>query len=95
MAKGIGIILTLAFLASALVIIGTYQTTSLSATAQGVNLTDSPQEIQSAYNASQKTAVASVTVSHWMVYLVGIFAVIIALIVLILMVQANKARTRA
>lgn len=92
MSKGIAIILTFSLLAASLVIIGTYMTTSMSSTSQGVNLSSSPQEIQSAYNASQKTAVASVAISHWTIYLIGIFAVIISLIVLILMVQANKHR---
>lgn len=92
MAKGIAIILTFSLLAASLLIVGTFMTTSMSSTAQGVNLSNSPQEIQDAYNASQKTAVASVAVSHWTIYLVGIFAVIVILVVLILMVQANKKR---
>jgi len=94
MTKGIGIILTVSLLAASLVIIGTYMNTSMSSTAQGVNLSNSPQEIQDAYNASQKTAVASVAISHWTIYLVGIFSVIIVLVVLILMVQANRNKAR-
>ncbi len=92
MSKGIGIILTVSLLAASLVIMGTYMTTSLSSTSQGVNLTSAPPEIQSAYDASQNTAIASIAVSHWTIYLVGIFAVIIVLVVLILMVQANRKR---
>ncbi len=92
MAKGIAIILTFSLLAASLLIAGTYMSTSMSSTAQGVNLSTSPQEIQDAYNASQKTAVASVAISHWTIYLVGIFAVIVILVVLILMVQANRKR---
>ena len=92
MAKGIAIILTFALLAAALVIIGTYSQTSMSSTAQGVNLSTTPQEIQSAYNASQNTAIAATAVSHWTIYMVGIFAVIVSLVVLILMVQANRKR---
>jgi len=94
MSKGIGIILTVSLLAAALVIVNTYMTTSLSSTSQGVNLSSSPQEIQDAYNASQNTAIASVAVSHWTVYLIGIFAVIIVLVVLILMVQLNRRKAR-
>lgn len=90
MSKGIAIILTMSLLAASLVIIGTYMTTSMSSTSQGVNLSTSPQEIQDAYNASQNTAVAATSMSHWTIYLVGIFAVIIVLVVLILMVQANR-----
>lgn len=85
MPKGIVILLTFSLLAASLLIIGTFMTTSLSSTAQGVNLSASPQEIQDAYNASQKTAVASVAISHWTIYLVGIFAVIVILVVLVLM----------
>lgn len=92
MSKGIAIILTVSLLAAALVIMNTYMTTSLSSTAQGVNLSESPVEVQQAYNLSQKTAVASIAVSHWTVYLIGIFAVIIVLVVLILMVQVTRKR---
>lgn len=94
MVKGISMILTVSLLAASLLIIGTYSITSMSSTSQGVNLTTAPQEVRDAYNASQNTAVASVAVSHWTIYLIGLFSVIIVLVVLILMVQANRNKAR-
>lgn len=92
MSKGIAIILTVTLLAASMVILYQYNITGMSSTAQGVNLTNAPVEIQEAYQASTHTTVTSIAVSHYTVLLVGLFAVIISLVVLVLMVQANRKK---
>lgn len=87
---GIAIIFTLILLAASMVVLYQYEITSMSSTSQGVNLTNSPKEIQDAYNASQHTTIASIAVSHYTILLVSIAAVLIALVIIILLAKRNQ-----
>lgn len=88
MSKGLGIILSIVLLAVTLTIIYQYSMTSLAATDVGVNLTGTQYE--SAYDASVNTSITAASLSQYPIMLVGVFAILIALSILILMVMRKR-----
>lgn len=88
MSKGIGIILSIVFLAITLVIIYQYSTSSLAATDVGVNLTGTQYE--SAYDASVNTSITAVGLSQYPILFVGMFAILISLSTLIYIVMRKR-----
>lgn len=88
--KGIGVLLIFVLLLATLTIVYQYSTTSLASTDIGAQTAVAGTSYQSAYNASVNTSIVVVKFQPFTLYLVGFFALIIGLVVLIGIVKKKS-----
>ncbi len=88
--KGIGVLLIFVLLSAVLVIIYQFGVTSLASTDIGAQTAVAGTSYQSAYNASVNTSITVTKFQPYMLYLIGFFALIIGLVVLIGIVKKKS-----